>query len=168
MKFFYSVCNPLSVLTIMSWEECVSRVLYRLALREVSLFSTCPENTLKTRTIQRYNSYRLRGIPHYFPLTHLVSVYRSFAEYSENKRGIRFSLLQTAGGYHLSVNPSLALKRWEPCCWVRMRITDWGVQTLFSAFYPLYLFSVLQRNTLKTRIIPSFLSYRQSVNRWCL
>ena len=41
-----------------------------------------------------------------------------------------------------------------------MRITDRGVQALFSAFYPLCLFSVLQRNALKTRIIPSSLSYR--------
>lgn len=42
------------------------------------------------------------------------------------------------------------------------------VQRLFFAIYPLYLFSVLQRNALKTRIIPNSLSYRLSENWLCL
>ncbi len=55
-------------------------VPYRLVLREVSLFSTYPENTLKTRTIQRYNSYRLRGIPHYFPLTPPLCLFTALSQ----------------------------------------------------------------------------------------
>lgn len=67
-----------------------------------SLFPTHPTNTLKTRTLQRYTSYRLRGIPACFPPIPRVSVSRPSAEHSENKSHTGFPLLQTAGG-NLSV-----------------------------------------------------------------
>ena len=49
-----------------------------------------------------------------------------------------------------------------------MRITDRGVQTLFSAFYPLCLFSALSQNILKTRAVPDFLFYRLQEATICL
>ena len=55
--------------------------------------------------------YRLRGADTLFRLLPPVSVYRFTEELSESKSGIGFSLLQTAGGYHQSVNSCLALKR---------------------------------------------------------
>ena len=76
-----------------------------------SLFPTHPTNTLKTRTLQRYTSYRLRGIPACFPPIPRVSVSRPSAEHSENKSHTGFPLLQTAGDSYQSVKPRLALKR---------------------------------------------------------
>ena len=75
----------------------MSRVLYRLALREVSLFSTCPENTLKTRAVPDSLSYRLRGADTRLRLLPPVSVFRSSSECSENKNHSEFPLLQTVG-----------------------------------------------------------------------
>ena len=49
--------------------------------------------------------YRLRGADTLFRLLPPVSVYRFIEELSESKSGIGFSLLQTAGGPHLSVTP---------------------------------------------------------------
>ena len=97
--------------------------------------------------------YRLKGAYIRLRLLPPMSVFRSTEELSESKSGTGLSLLHTASENHLSVNLRLALKRWEPCYWVRMRITDWGGQTLFSSISPLCLSSVLPRNTLKTRII---------------
>ena len=45
------------------------------------------------------------GYSRLFSSSPLVSVYRSFAEYSENKSNTGHSLLQTAGDQHLSVKP---------------------------------------------------------------
>lgn len=75
-----------------------------------SLFPINPTNTLKTRILQRYASYRLRGILPYFPPTPPVSVFRTSAEHSENKSHTGFPLLQTAGGGHQSVKQHLASK----------------------------------------------------------
>ena len=89
-----------------------------------------------------------------------VSVFRTSAEHSENKSHTGFPLLQTAGGGHQSVKSHLASKYWKTRRWTDLRITDWGVQTLFSAIYPLCLFSAPPRIILKTRAIPDSLSYR--------
>ena len=55
-----------------------------------------------------YTTMRLlqtEGYSRLFSSSPLVSVYRSFAEYSESKSDTGHSLLQTAGGQHLSVKP---------------------------------------------------------------
>ena len=49
-----------------------------------------------------------------------------------------------------------------------MRITDRGVQALFSAFYPLCLFPALLRNFLKARAVPDSLFYRLQEATICL
>ncbi len=83
----------------------MSRVLYRLAQREVSLFSIYPENTLKTRAIQRYIPYRLRGILHYFS-TYPLCLFSAPPQNILKTRVVPYiSLLQTAEGPHLSVTP---------------------------------------------------------------
>lgn len=55
-----------------------------------------------------YTTMRLlqtEGYSRLFSSSPLVSVYRSFAEHSESKSDTGHSLLQTAGGQHLSVKP---------------------------------------------------------------
>ena len=96
------------------------------------LFSEPPRNTLKTRTIpdflsyrlqedlfkalkntplSRSTDYRLRGVDTLLRLLPLVSVSRPSAEHSENKSHTGFSLLQTAGGGHQS---EVYQKSWTP------------------------------------------------------
>lgn len=75
-----------------------------------SLFPINPTNTLKTRILQRYASYRLRGYSTLFSTYPPVSVFQTSAEHSENKSYTGFPLLQTAGGGHQSVKQHLASK----------------------------------------------------------
>jgi len=65
---------------------------------------------LRHTPLNRSADYRLRGADTLFRHLPPVSVSHSFAEHPENKNYTGFSLLQTAGGNHVSVKPHLASK----------------------------------------------------------
>ena len=70
-----------------------------------SLFPINPTNTLKNKDHTTMRLLQTEGYSRLFSSSPLVSVSHSFAEHSESKSDTGHSLLQTAGGQHLSVKP---------------------------------------------------------------